>query len=430
MNEYVIYFKKNRMKKIIVLLLLFVRLQTLAQTDTALGIRFEDNSTWEQIKAKARKENKYIFMDCYASWCVPCKFMSQKIFTLPEVGKYMNATFVSVEIQMDKTKKDPEFIQKWYSTASDLGEKYSVNTFPTYLFFSPTGIPVHRLVGSVNEGKEFIEKAAEALNPSTQYYSLINAYKKHLRDSVFLRNAITSALKMHDLKSASLIGNSYINCLKDPYADDNISLIEEVTTSTADKGFGILMKYSLNGKNRITRTNTEISVENIIFDEELASFLKENAPSANWKNILTRIKRKCPYYADKIVKRFKPTYYRTKKQDTEFENSLIDFMNFYGEQVSPFEANNNAWLVFLTSNNPKIITEALKWSKRSIDRDSSDANNIDTYAHLFYKLGDKKNAIIWEKKAVEVATNTNRNDQVKNFSLVLEKMQKGEEIKN
>ena len=37
------------------------------------GICFHDNKPWKEVLELAQKENKYIFMDCYTSWCGPCK---------------------------------------------------------------------------------------------------------------------------------------------------------------------------------------------------------------------------------------------------------------------------------------------------------------------------------------------------------------------
>ena len=40
------------------------------------GIRFIEGEKWENILKMAQEQNKYIFMDCYTSWCGPCKALA------------------------------------------------------------------------------------------------------------------------------------------------------------------------------------------------------------------------------------------------------------------------------------------------------------------------------------------------------------------
>ena len=44
---------------------------------------------------KAREENKLVFMDCYTSWCGPCKKMLKEVFSRKDIGEYMNTRFVN-----------------------------------------------------------------------------------------------------------------------------------------------------------------------------------------------------------------------------------------------------------------------------------------------------------------------------------------------
>src|SRR5215831_9330297 len=59
------------------------------------GVHFEDNLSWSAIQAKARAENKFIFVDCYTSWCGPCKYMAKNIFPQQEAGDFFNDKFIS-----------------------------------------------------------------------------------------------------------------------------------------------------------------------------------------------------------------------------------------------------------------------------------------------------------------------------------------------
>src|ERR1044072_3274365 len=76
------------------------------------GIKWTDSLTWQQIKEKAKKENKYIFVDCFTTWCRPCKKMDKDVYTNDSVGALLNEKFISVKVQMDATKADNEFTRK------------------------------------------------------------------------------------------------------------------------------------------------------------------------------------------------------------------------------------------------------------------------------------------------------------------------------
>jgi len=54
---------------------LFVLFSYLLGLTAQRGVEFDRDLTWQQVKLKAKAENKYIFMDCYATWCGPCKKM-------------------------------------------------------------------------------------------------------------------------------------------------------------------------------------------------------------------------------------------------------------------------------------------------------------------------------------------------------------------
>src|ERR1700761_5246017 len=108
------------------------------------GIHFEKDMTWQQVKEKAKKENKFIFVDCFTTWCGPCKSMDHNIYPNDTVGKLVNDRFVSVKVQLDTSKRDDENVKQWYADAHMIKEQYKIHAFPTFLFFSPDGEIVHR----------------------------------------------------------------------------------------------------------------------------------------------------------------------------------------------------------------------------------------------------------------------------------------------
>jgi len=60
-------------------IILFMPFLSKSQDIVSEGIQFIKSSSWEQVLQKAKAENKIIFIDCYTTWCAPCKAM-EKIF--------------------------------------------------------------------------------------------------------------------------------------------------------------------------------------------------------------------------------------------------------------------------------------------------------------------------------------------------------------
>ena len=57
---------------------------------------------WEKILKQAKKEKNLIFVDCYTSWCGPCKMLAKNVFTQDKVADFYNTEFVCVKMDMEK----------------------------------------------------------------------------------------------------------------------------------------------------------------------------------------------------------------------------------------------------------------------------------------------------------------------------------------
>jgi thiol:disulfide interchange protein len=101
------------------------------------GIIFEE-TTFDEALAKARAENKLLFMDCYAEWCGPCKVMSRNVFTRKKVGDFFNANLISLKVDMEKGE------------GIELAKRYGIKAYPTMLLIRPDGTLQHSLVGSLD----------------------------------------------------------------------------------------------------------------------------------------------------------------------------------------------------------------------------------------------------------------------------------------
>lgn len=134
------------MKKLFVLtVMVLIVLPVLSQ------VKFE-NKSFNQVIAKAKKENKKIYIDCYTSWCIPCKILIDEIFPNKMVGDFMNDKFVSVRVDMEKGE------------GVVLRKKYNISIYPTILILNSDGTELSRSVGPEYTPTNFIEKIGKLLD--------------------------------------------------------------------------------------------------------------------------------------------------------------------------------------------------------------------------------------------------------------------------
>ena len=114
------------------------------------GINFMKGSL-KDARAKAKKENKLVFIDCYTTWCGPCKSMAKKTFVNKEVGQYFNKNFICLKMDMEEGE------------GPDIAMKYGVDAYPTFLFVNYQGDVKHRELGFL-DATRFLEVGKTALS--------------------------------------------------------------------------------------------------------------------------------------------------------------------------------------------------------------------------------------------------------------------------
>ncbi|MEO8762840.1 MAG: thioredoxin fold domain-containing protein [Ginsengibacter sp.] len=411
------------MKKL-ALLISFIPAALLAQVK---GINFEHGLNWQEVQAKAKTENKYIFMDCFTTWCGPCRYMSANIFPLQEVGDTMNAHFVSVAVQLDTTASDNAEVKSRYQEGHDIAGEYRVAVYPTYLIFNSNGKIVHRFVGGSN-AEAFLKKVAIALDPQTQFYTLLDQYKTGRKDSAFLGMVAMSAAAAYDLETAGAVANEYLASQSNLYTNTNLYFIKQFTHSSQDKYFGLLLNYGSKVDSVIGKGAADKIVFDIIFQEDVMPIIFSKKPGSpkdfpvpDWTAIQSAVTTKYPTRAGEIIAWSKITFYQRTGDWKNFTASVESYLKLNGDALDANQLNEFAWSVFLKCSDADCLTKALAWSERSFTK-NQDPAYLDTYANILYKMGKKDDAIIWEKKAVALAPEGDR----KLYNETADKMKRGE----
>lgn len=134
---------------ILLFALLAVCLGMQAQTGEK-GMAFEPEGTlFKDAVAKAKQTNKLVFLDCYTSWCGPCKMMSNTVFPQEKVGAYMNPRFVNIKIDMEKGE------------GVELTKRLQISAYPTFIIFNGDGNEIGRFLGGC-DADAFIKKVEQA----------------------------------------------------------------------------------------------------------------------------------------------------------------------------------------------------------------------------------------------------------------------------
>ena len=117
----------------LILMVLFTLVNSTTSTaNDPKFVNFSDVNVDEAI-ARASAEGKLVFMDFYASWCTPCKWMEKTTFSDERIASALNSNFISVKVNID----DVEGFQ--------MKNKYEVNFLPTILILSSEGKMVERI---------------------------------------------------------------------------------------------------------------------------------------------------------------------------------------------------------------------------------------------------------------------------------------------
>lgn len=174
----------------------------------AQGVAFEpEGTTLEQASAKAKAENKLIFLDCYTQWCGPCKKMTRDVFPQEKVGAYMNPKFVSIKIDMEGTYGAP------------LAKKLQIQAYPTFVIFNADAQEISRFLG-YHAADDFIKVVEEksADNAST---ALEQRWKAGDRDPQFLMEYLQTLTASYKGDEANAVAEAILEGKEETFAADS-----------------------------------------------------------------------------------------------------------------------------------------------------------------------------------------------------------------
>jgi thioredoxin-related protein len=351
------------------------------------SIKFEHGS-FKEIKEKALKENKLIFIDAFTTWCGPCKQMAKNIFTNDTVADYYNKNFVNAKIDMEKGE------------GIELAKQYDVRCYPNLLFVDGNGNLVHRIAGSMS-GKEFIALGEESKNPEKCFNYYLKNYESNKANADFLKKYI-EVREGTCLDVDNLVAD-YFSLQKNTelFNKENWQMIQQHTNSMTTNEYSFLITnkqkfdelYSAKSVNEklddIHRNTLFAIIKTKPLDEKYYQEVRSKILALN-----TEGSKLVAFDADLRLAR--------KKEDwNTFAKLAVENIDiYYKDDVGML--NSIAWDFYEKVDNKDALLKAEEWSKKASDLEKNYAF-LDTYASVLYKLGKKQLALDAANNAIEEA---------------------------
>ncbi|MBP6446066.1 MAG: thioredoxin family protein [Saprospiraceae bacterium] len=352
-------------------------------TTQSQGIEFFQG-TWKDALAKAKAEEKLVFVDAYAKWCGPCKVMAKNVFTQQKVGDFFNANFINLKLDMEEVD------------GVSFGHVYPVSAYPTLLFLDGEGKLVKKVVGGqqveglISHGEDANKKNDKSRKFEEKYlagdrsYDLVYAYVKAL-------NAAS--------KPSLKISNDYLLSNPDITENQKLLFILEAATEADSK----LFDQVISNKSKIIAVTGKKTYEDKCKSACQATVAK--AVNFEMESMLTeansKAKKTFPDDADKFIAKSGMSYYKTFRMESPYTQSYKSLVKSAGKDPETLiyivkDINKNF------KDNKKMMADASEYAE-VVWEAKKDLESLGTFCSILVSINETEKAIKVAKAAREKA---------------------------
>lgn len=360
------------MKQIITLCLCAFTFTVSAQNRS---IKFEQ-LTFAEAKAKAKKENKLIFVDAYTTWCGPCKWMAKNMFTKDPIADFYNANFINTKFDMEKGE------------GIDLAKLYDVRCYPNLLFIDGNGNLVHRSAGAAEQVEDYITLGETAKNPEKRFGKLQQDYTSNKNNVTFLADYIRA------LSTTCLPYEEYVQSYFSMQTDENLSsrdnweMLFNFTEDIDSREFKYLLSNMELFVDKYSMDSVKMKIANVCLQSGSNIIYAKESTESDYLAYVDKIKKMNFKGSDAILFQLQLTYLE-KSGDL---NAMFDYATAHGDQYFELgQLNNICWAMYENTTNEIHLKKAEQWMKKLTDvKEEANYMNMDTYASILFKLKKKE----------------------------------------
>jgi len=339
---------------------------------------------YELAKQTAKEQHKLLIVDFYTTWCVPCKMLDKKIFKNDSMANEISKNYVVLKYDAEK------------DSVYNLSLKHHIASYPTTVVLTADGKFIRKMFGTggpkpLVENYAALLKESVVLNKEGKYIEGVSSgidpniypdfYKKYIRR--------TADLKPEDLSNYWANNND----LKSEVSFDILAYFGKAPERVID----FFIQHKTEYEKQFGSADLEFVISGIVSDkfrdaiaakdeakyEAAVDFAKQHLSLAN---------------AHEYINGF-GLEMQIAMSNWDKAVHIID-ERIRLKTISENEVNYFCWRVYEKCDEKRITEEAVRLMKHVIDSNSSFAV-LDTYARLLSKNGNKEEAVIEMKHAIE-----------------------------
>lgn len=210
------------------------------------GVIFLEGKTFAEAVEAAKECGKKVFLDCYTSWCGPCKMVAKDIFPQKVAGDYFNKEYINIKIDMEKGE------------GPELAKRLGVKAYPTFIMFDSKGKEIGRLVGSKRTAEDFVETVKNAVGENS--LSAMNArYDNGERSQEFLCKYLVVLDNAYDSDKSRIVADELLNGKTQELLDDEVlyNVFLKYNSSPLSPAFQYVLQHKDEFKSKYPKSNLE-----------------------------------------------------------------------------------------------------------------------------------------------------------------------------
>jgi thioredoxin-related protein len=337
--------------------------------------------------AKARADNKLVFIDAYTTWCGPCKMMDKQTFNDEDVAAFFNEKFVNLKLDMEQ------------GDGLTIQQRYKIVAFPTLLFLNADGEVIHKALG-FQDPEQFLAIGKTALSSDQTFASWTTRYDKGDRDPKFLKEYAEKLAEAYDERRAA-IAEEYLATQTDSFSLTNLEFSMRFTEGVESPRFPFLVKNQKAFEKKFTKDEVSLKIQEVVTDFLMND---KNLPSLGRADSLIRFVY--PDKADRMNKNYHLSYYRMKGDRDKYAASALTYFKKYDD--NPDELSETATTFLEQIDDKSLLSKAVKWANRALKKQVTVTNQM-LVAQLYKKLEKTSKARKSAEKAVEIGKKLGQN---------------------